>query len=78
MKNYNLQEYGVTIKDTVNKNVGIPVSIGFAPTKALCKVANRIAKKFPVKTNGSYVIDTEEKENQSLKVVGNRRCLGYR
>ena len=64
---YNLQQYGVTIKDTVNKNVGIPVSIGFAPTKALCKVANRIAKKFPVKTNGSYVIDTEEKRIKALK-----------
>jgi DNA polymerase V len=64
---YNFQEYGVTIKDTVNKNVGIPVSIGFAPTKALCKVANRIAKKFPIKTNGSYVIDTEEKRIKALK-----------
>ncbi|NQY43976.1 MAG: Y-family DNA polymerase [Legionellales bacterium] len=64
---YNLQEYGVKMKDTVNKNVGIPVSIGFAPTKALCKVANRIAKKFPVKTNGSYVIDTEEKRIKAIK-----------
>ncbi|NQY29679.1 MAG: Y-family DNA polymerase [Flavobacteriaceae bacterium] len=64
---YNLQEYGVKMKDTINKNVGIPVSIGFAPTKALCKVANRIAKKFPIKTNGSYVIDTEEKRIKALK-----------
>ncbi len=64
---YNLQEYGVIIKDTVNKNVGIPVSIGFASTKALCKVANRIAKKFPKKTKGSYVIDTEEKRIKALK-----------
>lgn len=66
-ENYNLQEYGVKIKDTVNRNVGIPVSIGFAPTKALCKVANRIAKKFPNKTNGSYVIDTDEKRIKALK-----------
>lgn len=62
-----LQKYGVTIKNTVHQNVGIPVSIGFAPTKALCKVANRIAKKFPLKTNGSYVIDTDEKRIKALK-----------
>jgi len=48
---YNLQEYGVKIKNTVNKNVGITVSIGFVYTKTLCKVANRIAKIFPEKTN---------------------------
>ena len=65
--NYDLNAYGVTIKDTVKKNVGIPVSIGFASTKALCKVANRIAKKFPIKTNGCYVIDTEEKRIKALK-----------
>ena len=65
--NYNLNAYGVTIKDTVKKNVGIPVSIGFAKTKALCKVANRIAKKFPVKTNGCFIIDTEEQRIKALK-----------
>ena len=66
-ENYNLYEYGITIKNTINKNVGIPVSIGFAPTKVLCKVANRIAKKYPEKTNGSYVIDSEEKRVKALK-----------
>ncbi len=64
---YNLEEYGITIKKTINKNVGIPVSIGFAPTKALSKVANRIAKKFPKKTKGSYVIDNDEKRIKALK-----------
>ena len=66
-ENYDLQQYGVKIKDTVNKNVGIPVSIGFAPTKALCKIANKIAKKFPNRTNSSYVMDTEEKRLKALK-----------
>ncbi len=61
------KEHGVVIKNFINRNVGIPVSIGFASTKALCKVANRIAKKFPVKTNGVYVIDTEEKRIKALK-----------
>ena len=34
----------------------------FAPTKALAKVANRIAKKFPNKTKGVYLINSEEKK----------------
>ena len=33
----------------VLKWTGIPISIGIAPTKALAKVFNRIAKKFPKK-----------------------------
>jgi DNA polymerase V len=52
---------------TVRRNTGIPVSIGFAPTKALAKVANKIAKKFPERTKSSYVIDSEEKRIKALK-----------
>jgi len=62
-----LQLYGETIKRTVDKGTGIPVSIGIAPTKALSKVANRIAKKFPKQTGGVYVIDSEEKRLKALK-----------
>ncbi len=35
------------MKMRVEKGTGIPISIGIAPTKALAKVANRIAKKIP-------------------------------
>lgn len=42
---FNLEEYGLTIQRTVTKGTGIPISVGFAPTKALAKVANKIAKK---------------------------------
>jgi len=49
------------------KWLSIPVSVGFAPTKALSKVANKIARKFPERTQGSYVIDTEEKRIKALK-----------
>lgn len=64
---YNLNEYGNQIKKTITKGTGIPISIGFAPTKALSKVANRIAKKFPNETKGVYVIDSEEKQIKALK-----------
>ncbi|WP_395058625.1 Y-family DNA polymerase [Flavobacterium sp.] len=66
-ENYDLNEYGITIRQRVKKVVGMPVSIGIAPTKALSKVANKIAKKFSDRTNGVYVIDTEEKRIKALK-----------
>lgn len=40
-----LFEYAKEIKATVYKNVGIPVSIGIAPSKTLAKMANRFTKK---------------------------------
>ena len=43
---FNLSEIGYTMRTDVLKSTGIPISIGFAPTKALAKVANKIAKKF--------------------------------
>ena len=59
--------YGIQIKNRVNKWLSIPVCIGFAPTKALSKVANKIAKKYQERTQGIYVIDTEEKRIKALK-----------
>lgn len=64
---YNLEEYGKEIQKTVTKSTGIPISVGFASTKALAKVANKIAKKFPERTKSVYVIDTEEKRIKALK-----------
>lgn len=61
------QDYGLQMKTRVQKWVGIPVCIGFAETKALSKVANKIAKKFHERTKGVYVIDSEEKRIKALK-----------
>ena len=66
-ENYNLEEYGKEIRKTILKWTGIPVSIGFAPTKALAKVANRISKKFDNKTGGVYAIDSKQKREKALK-----------
>ena len=60
-------DYGLQMKYRLMKWLSIPVSIGFAETKALSKVANKIARKFPEQTKGSYVIDTEEKRIKALK-----------
>lgn len=59
--------YGLQMKSRILQWLSIPVSIGFADTKALAKVANKIARKFPEKTKGSYVIDTDEKRVKALK-----------
>jgi DNA polymerase V len=66
-ENYNLEDYGKEIRKIILKWTGIPVSIGFAPTKALAKVANRISKKFNNKTGGVYVINSKEKKDKALK-----------
>ncbi|UQD55735.1 Y-family DNA polymerase [Flavobacterium sp. K5-23] len=60
-------DYGVQMKKRVQKWVGIPVCVGFAPTKALAKVANKIAKKFQDRTSGVYVIDDDDKRIKALK-----------
>lgn len=64
---FDLGEYGLKIQRTVTKGTGIPISVGFAPTKALAKVANKIAKKYPKRTKSVYVIDSEDKRVKALK-----------
>ncbi|KAA6439907.1 Y-family DNA polymerase [Dyadobacter flavalbus] len=65
-KHFDLQKIGIEMRKKVQKCTGIPVSVGFAPTKALAKVANRIAKKFP-ELGGVYIIDTVEKLQKAIK-----------
>ncbi|SNR53570.1 DNA polymerase V [Lutibacter agarilyticus] len=67
IKEEELNAYVLHIKTTIEKWVGIPVSIGVAPTKSLSKVANKIAKKYTVQTKGVYVISTEEQQIKALK-----------
>ena len=64
---FNLNDLGKEMCYKVRKCTGIPISVGIAPTKALAKVANKIAKKFPKETNGVYIIDTDEKRIKALK-----------
>ncbi len=62
-----LDELGLKMKKQVQQWTGIPISVGYAPTKALSKVANHIAKKFPERTKGVYQIDSDEKRIKALK-----------
>ncbi len=62
-----VEAYMIEIRKTVTRATGIPISIGLAPTKALAKVANTIAKKYRKQTTGVHIIDTEEKRIKALK-----------
>ncbi|HHW13040.1 MAG TPA: Y-family DNA polymerase [Firmicutes bacterium] len=58
--------YARTIRETVGRHVGIPVSIGVAPTKVLAKVANHRAKKIPGQ-NGVCVLADPGAIEEALK-----------
>lgn len=64
---FNFEEIGKKIRYRLSKGTGIPVSVGFAHTKSLAKVANKVAKKFPAKTANVYVLDSEAKRIRALK-----------
>ncbi|GAA4294998.1 Y-family DNA polymerase [Aestuariibaculum suncheonense] len=66
---FNFNDYGTQIRKRILKWTGIPTCVGMAPTKALSKVANKIARKFPEQTKGVYVIDSEEKRIKALKWI---------
>jgi DNA polymerase V len=56
-----LVNFGREICQTVNRWVGVPVSVGIAPTKTLAKLANHAAKRYR-KTGG--VVDLRDKGRQ--------------
>ncbi|WP_242131138.1 Y-family DNA polymerase [Aestuariivivens marinum] len=67
--NYDFNNYGKQIREHILQWTGIPTCVGIAPTKALSKVANKIARKNIKKTGGICVIDTEEKRIKALQWI---------
>jgi len=66
--NQSLTEYGNLIRETIKKHIGIPVTIGIAPTKVLAKIATRIAKKDKNLT-GVFDITTHPEIDGLLKTI---------
>lgn len=64
---YDLERIGKEMVERVQSHTGIPISVGLAPTKALAKIANKIAKKFANRTGSVYAIDSEEKKEKALR-----------
>lgn len=52
----------------VRRNVGIPTSLGVAPTKTLAKVAARFAKKYPG-YRAVCLIDNETRRRKALELI---------
>ncbi|WP_048921418.1 Y-family DNA polymerase [Rufibacter radiotolerans] len=63
-----LNEYCWEIKRTVQQWTGIPISLGVAPTKALAKVANKLAKKSQ-KAKGVLVLTDPHHLAEALKAT---------
>lgn len=63
-----LKPYYEKVVQIIRQWVGIPVSIGLAPTRTLAKIASRYAKKYPA-YKGVCIIDTEDKRQKALQGV---------
>lgn len=63
-----LESIGREIVHKVRRHVGIPTSLGIAPTKTLAKVASKFAKKYPG-YRSVCLIDSEEKRRKALSMT---------
>ena len=61
-----LQQWGERLHKRVKREVGMPISIGLAPTKTLAKIASKLAKKFEV-YHHCCMIDNDYKRDRSLE-----------
>ncbi len=67
-KGKNITEYARTIRQTIQKWTGIPVSIGLARTKTLAKIASKLAKK-SIKAKGVLNLINSPHLNRALEKV---------
>lgn len=68
VKNENLRNFALDIRQTTHQWTGIPISIGLAPTKTLAKIAAHVAKK-SVKSGGVCLISSIEEAEFYLKRI---------
>ena len=64
---------------SIHRGIGIPISLGIAPTKTLAKMASVFAKKYKG-YKGVCIIDTDEKREKAMKLfpVGDVWGIGRR
>ena len=60
--------YGQRIRQTINRETGIPVCVGIGPTKTLAKLANFAAKKWK-KTGGVLDLSDTVRREKLMKIV---------
>ena len=61
-----LQQWGEHLHKRVKREVGMPISIGLAPTKTLAKIASKLAKKYAV-YHHCCMIDNDYKREKALE-----------
>ena len=61
-------DYGQRIRQTINRETGIPVCVGMGPTKTLAKLANFAAKKWK-KTGGVVDLSDPVRREKLMKIV---------
>lgn len=71
MQHFNLPDLMRRAREAIICDVGIPVTIGIAPTKTLAKMANRLAKR-EKQFDGLFIADTPEKIQHLLDAT----CVG--
>ena len=67
MENVDLKKWGEDLHKRILKSVGMPVSIGLAPTKTLAKMASYYAKRYQGYKH-CCLIDNDEKRVKALKL----------
>jgi len=74
-----LEEISRELVKKIRKWVGIPVSVGIAPTKTLAKIASHFAKKYPA-YKGVCSIDNDTKREKALALtpIDDVWGVGYR
>lgn len=73
---HDLLDEAIELRRKILQWVGIPVSIGIAPTKTLAKVACYFAKNYPA-YRGACAIDTEEKRIKALAKTPVGKIWGF-
>ncbi len=63
-----LKGFGESLSKRVERNTGIPVSIGIAPTKTLAKIASKLCKKYP-KLKGACLLYRPEDIKKVLSTL---------
>lgn len=61
--------YSMHIRKTVEAWTGISVSVGVAPTKTLCKIANHIAKKNKKVTECVSILANKAQQREALQIT---------
>ena len=67
MESVDLKAWGEELHKTIMKRVGVPVSVGIAPTKTLAKMASHFAKHYAGYRH-CCLIDSDEKRRKALRL----------